>query len=220
MDAPEDFTTRHSTVDDWTDALAEAAGSPGGGAGAGVMLGIAASLTSMVAGYTEASPEQRQELDDLRARARELRGAALQLADDDADASQAFGAAFSRERGPARDEAIHEASLRAAQSSAELGELALDAVDDLMWLTRHGNMALVADVVVACGALRAAITGARTNVSFDLATMRASGLSLEEVRQSHPDLWDTVRRFEAGIERLDEAMTSVDDRAAPTAPDR
>ncbi|MFP5315776.1 MAG: cyclodeaminase/cyclohydrolase family protein [Actinomycetes bacterium] len=212
----EEITTRHSTVEEWTRALAESVGSPGGGAGAGVMLAIAASLTSMVAGYTETDGDQQDHLQELLTRAQDLRKSALQLADDDASASRAFGAAFRLEAGSERDAAIREASLGAARSSATLGDQAIDAIEDLRWLAENGNRALIADVVVAFGALRAAVTGARTNVSFDLATLRSAGLTLEEIREQQPALWATVERLDAGIERIDAEVAAVDHRAAPT----
>ncbi|WP_458116237.1 cyclodeaminase/cyclohydrolase family protein [Arthrobacter sp. D2-10] len=212
----DEITTQKSTVEEWTRALAESIGSPGGGAGAGVMLAIAASLTSMVAGYTDAETDQEHHLTELRTRAQDLRQRALQLADDDAAASRAFGAAFRLDPGDERDRAIREASLGAARSSARLGDRAITAIDDLVWLANEGNRALIADVVVAFGALRAAVTGARTNVSFDLATLRSSGLTLEEVRDQHTGLWDTVARLDSAIERIDKSMAAVDDRAAPT----
>lgn len=212
----ETVTTQGSTVEDWTRALAESKGSPGGGAGTGVMLAIAASLISMVAGYTEAGEHQRAQLNDLHARARALREAALRLADDDAAASGAFGAAFRLEPGPEREDAISRASVEAAKASAVLGERAIAAVEDLGWLASNGNPALIADVVVAFGALRAAVTGARTNVSFDLAALTSAGTTLERVREEHPDLWATVERLNAALDRIDELTAEIDHRAAPT----
>jgi len=203
-------------VEAWTEALAESTGSPGGGAGTGVMLAIAASLTSMVAGYTEAEGEQESELAALHGRAKELRRTALRLADDDAAASKAFGAAFRLDPGPERDDAIHRASVDAAKASAVLGGKAMDAIEDLGWLASHGNPALIADVVVAFGALRAAIAGARTNVSFDLGSLTSAGAELEEVREQHPRLWDTVSRLSEALDRIDELTASVDGKAAPT----
>lgn len=211
-----EITTENSTLEKWTSALAEPVGSPGGGAGAGVMLAIAASLTSMVAGYTEPADEQRDELDAVIARAQKLRQVALQLADEDAEASEAFGKAFAMERGAERKKAIREASLGAARSSVILGEHAADAIDDLSWLAEHGNSALIADVVVAFGALRAAVTGARTNASFDLAALKSSGSSLEQVREQHPKLWASVEALDTALDRIDAATNAVDDRAAPT----
>ncbi|MDQ0075644.1 cyclodeaminase/cyclohydrolase family protein [Arthrobacter oryzae] len=212
----EAVTTRNSTVNDWTRALAESAGSPGGGAGTGVMLAIAASLTSMVAGYTEAEEHLRTELADVHARAGCLREAALQLADDDAAASEAFGAAFRLEPGPEREDAVHRASVDAAKASAVLGERGIDAIGDLEWLARRGNPALIADIVVAFGALRAAVTGARTNVSFDLAALTSAGATLEQIREQHPDLWATVERLNTALDRIDRLTADIDHRAAPT----
>ena len=184
------------------------------------MLAIAASLTSMVAGYTEAGEAQRSELDDVHARAHSLREAALRLADDDASASAAFGAAFRLEPGPEREAAIHRASVEAAKASAVLGERAIDAIKDLGWLASHGNPALIADVVVAFGALRAAVTGARTNVSFDLAALTSAGATLEQIREQHPALWATVEHLNAALERIDGLTAGMDHRAAPTSADR
>jgi formiminotetrahydrofolate cyclodeaminase len=208
-----EVTTQGSTVEEWTLALAESTGSPGGGAGTGVMLAIAASLTSMVAGYTEGG---HAELADLHGRARVLRENALQLADEDAVASKAFGAAFRLDPGPDRDDAIHRASVDAAKASAVLGDRAIAAIEDLGWLAAHGNPALIADVVVAFGALRAAIAGARTNVSFDLSSLTSAGADLDKVRQDHPHLWETVRRLSEALNRIDELTASVDEKAAPT----
>ncbi|MEJ1116542.1 cyclodeaminase/cyclohydrolase family protein [Paenarthrobacter sp. CCNWLY172] len=213
MNNSESVTTRGSTVEDWTRALAESTGSPGGGAGTGVMLAIAASLTSMVAGYTEGG---HAELAGLHGRARAMRETALQLADEDAEASKAFGAAFRLSPGPEREDAIHRASVDAAKASAVLGERAIEAIDDLGWLAAHGNPALIADVVVAFGALRAAIAGARTNVSFDLSSLTSAGADLEQVREKHPHLWETVERLSDALDRIDELTASVDEKAAPT----
>jgi formiminotetrahydrofolate cyclodeaminase len=178
------------------------------------MLAIAASLTSMVAGYTDA--EDSEQLERIHARAQALRKTALQLADDDAAASKAFGAAFRLDPGPEREDAIHRASVDAAKASAVLGGRAIDAIEDLGWLATNGNPALIADVVVAFGALRAAIAGARTNVSFDLASLTSAGAALEEVREQHRELWDTVSRLSDALERIDRLAAGVDKKAAPT----
>ncbi|MDQ0798959.1 cyclodeaminase/cyclohydrolase family protein [Arthrobacter sp. SLBN-112] len=212
MDEPV-VTTQGSTVEEWTRALAESTGSPGGGAGTGLMLAVAASLMSMVAGY---SGDDGGEPAGIRTRARALRQEALRRADDDASASKAFGAAFRLEPGPERDEAIRRASVDAAASSAVLGERAIAAIDDLAWLATNGNRALVADVVVAFGALRAAVAGARTNVSFDLGSLRSAGTTLDQVREQHPELWAAVEKLNGAMDRIDELTAAIDHRAAPT----
>jgi len=97
-----------------------------------------------------------------------------------------------------------------------LGHRAIDAIGDLGWLASSGNPALIADIVVAFGALRAAVTGARTNVSFDLAALTSAGATLESVREQHPALWATVEHLNAALERIDELTAGIDHRAAPT----
>ncbi|MFP3461539.1 cyclodeaminase/cyclohydrolase family protein [Arthrobacter globiformis] len=208
-------TTQHSTVEDWTQALAQSVGSPGGGAGAGVMLAIAASLASMVAGYTESDGRRRQELADVHARVRSLREDALRLADEDASASQAFGAAFRLDPGPEREDAIHRASVDAARASAVLGDRAMGAIADLEWLAYNGNRALVADVVVAFGALRAAVTGARTNVSFDLAALTSAGRTPEQIRDEQPALWAAVENLDGAVALIDRLTDEVNHRSGP-----
>lgn len=216
MNDSQPVSTRSSTVEEWTSALAQSTGSPGGGASTGLTLAVTASLMSMVAGYTEADGDGLAEVSRIRARAQSLREAALRLADEDASASEAFGAAFRLDPGPGREEAIRRASLKAAKSSAALGERALGALDDLAWLAANGNPALVSDVVVAFGALRAALAGARTNVSFDLASLRSGGKTLEEIQDQHPDLWATVQQFDEALARIDTLTAEIDHRAAPT----
>ena len=211
-----EVTTQESTVEEWTRALAESTGSPGGGAGTGLMLAVAASLTSMVAGYSGNGEDDGGKPAGIRTRSQALRREALRLADDDASASKAFGAAFRLDPGEERDEAIRRASVEAAASSAVLGERAIGAVDDLAWLATKGNRALVADVVVAFGALRAAVAGARTNVSFDLGSLRSTGATLEQVRQQHPDLWAAVEKLNEATDRIDSLTADIDHRAAPT----
>lgn len=174
------------------------------------MLAIAASLTSMVAGYSDNAGEE------LLGRAHTLRETALRLADEDAVASKAFGAAFRLDPGPEREDAIHRASVDAAKASAVLGDRAIEAIEDLGWLADNGNPALIADVVVAFGALRAAIAGARTNVSFDLASLTSAGATLDEVQTAHPHLWETVGRLSDALDRIDDLTARVDNKAAPT----
>ncbi|WP_426739125.1 cyclodeaminase/cyclohydrolase family protein [Plantibacter sp. 2H11-2] len=227
----DEVSTEHSSVSTWMQALGTATGNPGGGAASGLMLAIAAGLTAMVAGYTRAThaPEVANGQDEngseaeaeatiaaLRTRAEARSELALRLADEDAHASRAFGSAFRLPAGVERDEAIRGASIEAAAASARLGEHAVDAIDDLAWLTEHGNPALIADVAVAIGALRAAITGARTNVSFDLGSVRSAHGSLEEVRADEPRLWELVPVFDRALERIDRLAASIDSEAAPT----
>ncbi|MCS5734684.1 cyclodeaminase/cyclohydrolase family protein [Herbiconiux daphne] len=205
-------SARNVGVETWMAALAQSHGSPGGGAASGVMLAIAAALTSMVAGYTEPSPER----DRILERAREHRLAALALADEDASASNSFGGAYRLPAGPERDESVRAASIQGARAAAALGERAVELLPDLEWLAANGNRALIADAAVALGALRAAISGCRVNLSFDLGALEHLGDTLEQVRLGHPALFATVTLFDQVLSRIDDLSRSIDDRAAPT----
>ncbi|HEV7847878.1 MAG TPA: cyclodeaminase/cyclohydrolase family protein [Mycetocola sp.] len=216
MQNSERVSARRSSIDEWTEALAESTGSPGGGAASGVMLAIAYGLTSMVAGYTQLDGDLARECAELRERARAGRETALRLADQDAAASESFGSAFRLERGKQREDAIRDASVEAARASAALGKQGTDVVSDLEWLARHGNPALIADVAVACGALRAAIAGARTNISFDLGSLTSSGESLSDVRKRHPVLWETVEELDTVLGRIDRLSDEIEGHATPT----
>jgi formiminotetrahydrofolate cyclodeaminase len=216
MENETSVSARSATIDAWTAALAQSTGAPGGGAASGVMLSIAYALTSMVAGYTEVDNDAQAELDAVKQRATDGRETALHLADADATASTSFGRAFRIEPGEERKEAIRDASMDAARSSADLGAQGAAALDDLEWLARHGNPALIADIAVACGALRAAVAGARTNASFDLGALPANGKPLSDVREQHPLLWETVEQLTEVLDRIDRLTAQVEGRATPT----
>jgi formiminotetrahydrofolate cyclodeaminase len=193
-------------------ALAERTPSPGGGAASGVMLAMAASLCSMVAGYSETSRETEQLVERARGHLR----AALVLADEDAVASRAFGAAHRLPPGREHDHAVRAASIDAARSAAALGSRAEELLPDLEWLADNGNPALIADTAVALGALRAALYGSRANLGFDLGSLLGLGDSLDRVREAHPSLFATVSRFDASLDRIDRVARSIHHRAAPT----
>jgi formiminotetrahydrofolate cyclodeaminase len=187
-------STGGSSVHDWVRRLAQPVGDPGGGAASGVMLAIACALTSMVAGY--ARDEHPLEASAVAERADARRERALLLSDLDAHESAEFGAAYHEPRGETRDAAVRAAGSAAARTSADLGELALDALDDLESVAGLAPAFLRPDVVVAAAALRAALTGARTNLAADLDEVARHGAS------ASPSLADEVARFDRALERL------------------
>ncbi|WP_291044958.1 cyclodeaminase/cyclohydrolase family protein [Herbiconiux sp.] len=218
-DTPPEVSARQSGLREWTARLAEPVGDPGGGAAAGVMLAMAASLAAMAAAYTaperyEAAAdtsdghEQVQQRERERAaiagRAAALRERALELADLDGDASQQFGEAFGIRKEAEREHAIREASLDAATSSESLGDAALPLVADLEWLHTHANPAVHADVVVACAALRGAVAGARANLVADTGILASHTDGDPAAESARPELDAAADRLTAAIARLDQ----------------
>lgn len=205
MKKPESVSTQRLTVAQWTEKLSRTTGVPGGGAGSGVMLSMAAALICMAAGYSEDAAVEG-EAGRIRRRGQILRKESLQLADEDAACSASFGEAFHIPSGPARAAAICGAALQAARSSAAIGKRAAAAVDDIRWLAEYGNQALVADMVVALGALRASISGCRANVCFDLSTLQAHRDSGQPEGEAAP--------LHGTLEQLDRALASIDKLSA------
>ncbi|KQY98775.1 hypothetical protein ASD19_06055 [Microbacterium sp. Root53] len=189
---------RETTIGEWIDRLSQRGGDPGGGAAAGVMLASAAALVAMVASYAEESGVER--------RARALAQAALDRADADA---AAFGAALRAGDDRARDEA----ALAAARSSAALAALARDAIGDLERIARRVEPTLLADVVSAAAALRAALSCARANLRSDLGALSRHGGS-GALRRTHPDLSTAASACDDVIARLDDLTRRIDTRAS------
>lgn len=187
-------STGRSTVRDWVRRLAEPVGDPGGGAASGVMLGMACALTAMVAGYSR--HEHPLAAGAIAERADARRERALDLADVDARESAEFGAAYHEPRGEPRDAAVRSAGSAAARTSADLAELALEALDDLEALAPLAPAFLRPDVAVAAAALRAALTGARTNLAADLDEVARHGAAVP------PELAGKVERFDSALSRL------------------
>ncbi|MCS5716029.1 cyclodeaminase/cyclohydrolase family protein [Herbiconiux sp. CPCC 205716] len=160
-------STGGASIRAWVGRLAEPVGDPGGGAASGVMLAMGCALTSMVAGYTR--HEHPLEADAVKERADARRERALELADLDAQESAEFGAAYHEPRGEPRDAAVTAAGSAAARTSADLAQLASEALDDLAALAPLAPPFLRPDVAVAEAALRAGLAGARTNLDADLA---------------------------------------------------
>ncbi|MFJ5106389.1 MULTISPECIES: cyclodeaminase/cyclohydrolase family protein [unclassified Glutamicibacter] len=191
----------------WLEELAESDGNPGGGAAAALMLGVAAALMSMSAGYVSASGPAQAELAGLQARAKQLRIDALGMADRDAKASADFGEASAQPPSEQRDRQLAAACLQAAKSSAALGALAMTAVNDLRWLDQHAKPQLVADVAAALGMVRAVLQAASSNLRYDL-----SQLPSGPAHAQHSGLWDTAASLERAMQTAAQLAARVDAR--------
>ncbi|MFJ2618438.1 cyclodeaminase/cyclohydrolase family protein [Glutamicibacter sp. NPDC087344] len=217
MNEPEPVSTEQLTVAQWVAKLSQATGLPGGGAGSAVMLSVAAGLICMVAGYSEDADASGEAM-RIKRRGQILRTESLRLADEDASCSESFGQAFHTPSGPARSMRICAAALNAARSSADIGRHAAAGLNDLHWLSEHGNPALIADLAVLLGALRASISGSRANIYFDLSTMQAHRDS-ERPAEEPADLYGTIERLDRALVRIDQLSAQLDTRIRNLLPD-
>src|SRR5258708_37032919 len=156
-----------SSISQWLEALASREPTPGGGAAAAVCARPSASLLGMVAQYTTGD-KWADRADRMRAvidEAATVRARAVALADDDAEAFAAVGAAYKlpRQTGEQQDErrvAIQEALIGAAGPPVRTGELAARLVVLAQELADTGNPNVLSDVAVASSTARSALESA------------------------------------------------------------
>lgn len=195
---PNAAVSTSASVETWLDRLAEAEGAPGGGAACAVMLGISAALLGMVAGYTKDDPravEAAQRLVGLRA-------SALRAAEADGVRSAELGAALATPaEEPARDRAVSEAAVEGADSSAEVGRIAVALVSELRLLADIGNPNVTADLAVAALALVAGAGGALVNLQDDL---RLAG-----AHSAHDELTAARERLDASARAVQDAREAA-----------
>jgi formiminotetrahydrofolate cyclodeaminase len=206
----------------WLDRLAAPQPEPGGGAAAGALLGVAAALASMVAGYSTDWPTGPTPIAALRRRTEEIRARAEDLVEADGAASARFAAAFRLpETSPGqrreRDAAIVAASIAAALTAVELGRAGLDLLPDLAALATHGNPVVISDLGVAASTLAAALRASVLMIEVDLAcAARAGDRAGLPLRAAITTLREAATRAEAMSDRIrvrvraePETMTSV-----------
>jgi formiminotetrahydrofolate cyclodeaminase len=187
----EDIDPSETTLEEWLDRLAEPHGAPGGGAACGVMTGMAAALLGMVASYTPDEPRAQEAVPRLH----EHRRAATDAAENDGVHSAAFGAALAMDESPERELAIREATIEATRSSLAIGSIAASLVDEARQLAEVSNPNVEADLLVALGALRAALDGVVVTARSDL-----------EILSNHRDADDGIGR---SIQELDDTVASL-----------
>jgi len=195
----DDIDPAATPLSEWLDRLAQAHGSPGGGAACAVMTAIAAALLGMVAAYTADSPQARLAAQRLGVRRR----AVMTAAEEDGIRSAAFGAALAMDEGPERERAVRQASVDAIASTLTVGRLGASLVDDVRLLDDIGNRHVEADLLVAVEALRAALEGANV-------TARANLDLLARHRTNDDGLDEQIVAFERGIRDLAEKRAELE----------
>ncbi|MEU4429765.1 cyclodeaminase/cyclohydrolase family protein [Nocardia rhamnosiphila] len=163
---------------DYLGELAAKVPAPGGGAVAALHAAQAAALVAMVARYTTRAKDadHRPVIDRIVAAADIARERALTLADADAEAFTAVGAAYKLPKGTdseatARTAAIHEALLEAARVPAAV----IDAADEILTLATEllpiGNPNVVTDIGAAAAAARAAAVTSQLNIEINVVSL-------------------------------------------------
>lgn len=167
-----------SPIGDYLGELAAKVPAPGGGAVAALHAAQGAALVAMVARYTTRAKdaEHRPVIDRIIEAADIARDRALALADADAAAFTAVGAAYKLPRetddeSARRSEAIEEALMEAARVPAAV----VDEADGILILATEllpiGNTNVVTDIGAAGAAARAAAVTSQLNIEINLASL-------------------------------------------------
>ncbi len=193
---------RDDTIASFLDQLAARVPAPGGGATAALHAAQAAALLAMVARYSDGARYDVSLMGRVVAEADALRASALGLAEADAAAFSAVGAAYQLPRSaPDRAEMIASALAGAARPPADVVRLAVRLVALAESLRPAGNRNVITDVGAAAEAARAAAVTARLNIEVNL-----RGITDPVLRDS---LAETVGVADAVVVRADQVVAAV-----------
>ena len=168
------------TIGAFLDELASDAATPGGGAVAGIAAAAGAALISMVCNltigrdkYEDVEEEMRGYLDEAEA----VRGAFLDLAEQDERAFEAVMAAFKMPKGDDREKAERSAAIQRAYEGAarvpiEVARRAVGLMPAATACTARGNVNAASDGLVAALALFAAAHSALANVDINAGELK------------------------------------------------
>ncbi|WP_280370390.1 cyclodeaminase/cyclohydrolase family protein [Nocardia wallacei] len=177
--SPQSTTFGEAAIGRYLEDLAAKIPAPGGGAVAALHAAQGAALVAMVARYTTRAKDadNRPVVDRIIAAADAARDRALTLAEADAAAFTAVGAAYKLPKTTdtetaARTEAITAALLQAARVPAAVVTEADEILSLATDLLPIGNPNVVTDIGAAAAAARAAATTSQLNIAINVASLQ------------------------------------------------
>ena len=167
-------------VIDFVAATASKEPTPGGGAIAALTAATGAALAEMVANLTfgkKGYEAVQTEMEELQAKAEEIRNRMLELSQADADVFNIFMKALGLPKNTNEEKAIRTAAIQQAYKDAamvpfEIGELANQLFDLAELASRKGNQNLITDGIIAAINARAAVKSAFLNVRINLSGIK------------------------------------------------
>lgn len=208
LSPPAELPLCDETVSRFLERLAARVPAPGGGAAAALHAAQAAALLAMVARYStgEKYAAHADVIARVTAVSDELRAAALQLAEDDANAFTAVTDAYALPRSTPEEKATRSAAITralagAAKPPAEVVSVAVRLVRLAEELLPVGNRNVITDIAAAAEATRAAATTARVNIEVNL-----GGVQNPVARG---ELTEALGRVDALCERTDQLTAAV-----------
>ena len=199
---------RDRSCADFSALLASAAAVPGGGGAAALTGSLAVALCAMASRLTAGRrkyADRSATLEEITARADELRERLLTLIDEDAENFAPLAAAYSLPKSdPAYEEALRRATLRACEAPLEMLRCCAAAVELLERARMLSSPLLLSDVGCGAAFARAAIACAAMNVLVNTRTLPED----EESAYFHRE---TLRLREEYLPRAEALAASVTD---------
>jgi len=193
---------RDDTIAAFLEQLAARVPAPGGGATAALHAAQAAALLAMVARYSDGPRYDAVRMGAIVTEADAIRIRALELAEADAAAFGAVGAAYQLPRSAeGRSSVIAAALAGAARPPADVVRLAYLLIQLAEWLVADGNRNVITDVGAAAEAARAAAVTSRLNIEVNL-----RGITDPALRDS---LAESAGACDAVVERADAIVAAV-----------
>ena len=180
------------TLEGFVRETASESAAPGGGSVSAAMGAFGAALATMVANlsaHKRGWDERWKEFSDVAVEGQALLDELLRLVDEDTAAFNRIMDVFSMPKGTpeekaARDKAMEEATLYAAQVPLRTMETALKALPLALQMAKEGNPASASDAGVAALAAVAGIRGARLNVRINAASLKDKAPALPLLKRA------------------------------------
>ena len=168
------------TVEGFVRETASESAAPGGGSVSACMGAFGAALATMVANlsaHKRGWDHRWKEFSDVAEKGQQILDRLLLLIDEDTAAFNRIMDCFSLPKGTAeekaaRDKALEEATLHAAEVPLKTMETSLEALPLALQMAREGNPASASDAGVAALAAVAGIRGAALNVRINAASLK------------------------------------------------
>lgn len=192
--------------------LAAGTPTPGGGTAAATAGAMAAALVGMVSRLTVGKKKYADvegRMQEVIVAADELRGRLAIAAEEDAAAFEAVLTAMRLPRGneaeqAVRQEAIFQATVRAARIPLEVALAAAQAAELAAEVAETGNLNAISDAASAVALARAALQGAALNVRINARELADPA----ELAGWEASLADSFRRIAAAEDRTGQALTT------------
>ncbi len=191
----------NTTINEFIDALASKAPTPGGGGASALIGAVGVALCSMVANLTSGKKKYaayQSDIEQILTRAQASAERLLALIEKDAEAFEPLAAAYKLPQdAPDRDIILEAALVRAAEVPLEIMQ-EVDGVTELIEeLRTKGSKLAISDVAVAATACRSAIEGAVMNVYINTKLMKDRERAQVLNNEATVLLSENVKRLEA-----------------------